>query len=157
MESIKGRVYKCKDNIDTDLIIPARYLNTTDPTELAKHAMEDLDTQFISKPHDIILAGKNFGSGSSREHAPIALKASGVRAIIAKSFARIFYRNAINIGLPVIILKETEKLGSEAEINLEKGEILSSGKKFSFPPFSGKVRDIITAGGLISYLKNSKK
>jgi len=102
---LKGKVFKYGDNVDTDVIIPARYLNTSDPAELAKHCMEDIDKDFASKvePGDIIIGGRNFGSGSSREHAPLAIKASGVSCVIAKSFARIFYRNAINIGLPILI------------------------------------------------------
>lgn len=158
---MKGQAWKFGNNIDTDLIIPARYLNTSDPTELAKHAMEDADPNWIKKMKkgDFIVAGENFGCGSSREHAAIALKAAGVSAIIAKSFARIFYRNAINIGLPILECKEAAKeihQGDLLEINLAKGEIknLTSKMIYRAQPFPEFMQKIIKAGGLINYLKS---
>ncbi len=150
---ISGNVYRCGDNVDTDVIIPARYLNTNDPKELAEHAMEDLDGNFNEKPHGIIVAGKNFGSGSSREHAPLALKTAGVKAIIAESFARIFYRNAINIGLPVVILKDAEKIGDEAEIDLEAGTVKSGEEEMKFAPYAKEVSEILNDGGLVPHIK----
>lgn len=156
---MKGQAWKFGNNIDTDLIIPARYLNTSDPTELAKHAMEDADSTWIKKMKrgDFIVAGKNFGCGSSREHAAIALKAAGVSAVIAKSFARIFYRNAINIGLPILECKEAAKeihQGDLLEVNLAKGEIknLTSKMIYRAQPFPEFMQKIIKAGGLINYL-----
>ncbi|MEM3399252.1 MAG: 3-isopropylmalate dehydratase small subunit [Candidatus Micrarchaeia archaeon] len=157
LKKISGRVYRCGDNIDTDVIIPARYLNITEPSELAKHAMEDLDTDFAKKPHDIVVAGENFGCGSSREHAPIALKASGVKAVIARSFARIFFRNAINIGLPVIMCEMAGEIGESAEIDFERGEIRSGGKVIRFGKFDRSVEEIISAGGLVEMLKAKLK
>lgn len=158
----KGSVFKFGDNVDTDVIIPARYLNSSDPAELAKHCMEDIDNRFVDKVRqgDIIVANKNFGCGSSREHAPIAIKAAGVSCVIAETFARIFYRNAINIGLPIIecpqAAKEIEE-GDEIEIDFDKGMIYDLTKNTSyqgqaFPPFMQK---IIEAEGLINYI-NSK-
>ncbi len=158
---MKGRVWKFRDNIDTDLIIPARYLNTHDPAELAKHVMEDADHTFSGKvkPGDIIVAGENFGCGSSREHAPIAIKAAGVSAVIAKSFARIFYRNAINIGLPILENKEApDKIneGDEIEVDLASGIIkdIKTGSSFKAEAFPKFMQDLIQAGGLINYVKN---
>jgi 3-isopropylmalate/(R)-2-methylmalate dehydratase small subunit len=157
---ILGKAHKFRDNIDTDAIIPARYLNTHDPAELAKHVMEDADQHFAEKMkvNDIIVAGENFGCGSSREHAPIAIKAAGISAVIAKSFARIFYRNAINIGLPILESKEAAEGiadGDEVEIELTIGEIrnVSTKKNYkaaAFPPF---MQQIIKAGGLIEYVR----
>ncbi len=159
MESAKGKVYKYGDNVDTDVIIPARYLNSSDPAELATHCMEDIDKDFVKKVQkgDIIVARKNFGCGSSREHAPIAIKASGVSCVIAETFARIFYRNSINIGLPIIECKEaSEEIadGDEVEVDFESGliEDLTTGKSYegqSFPPFMQK---LIDAGGLVNYI-----
>lgn len=159
MESAKGKVYKYGDNVDTDVIIPARYLNSSDPAELATHCMEDIDKDFVKKVEkgDIIVARKNFGCGSSREHAPIAIKASGVSCVIAETFARIFYRNSINIGLPIIECKEaSEEIndGDEVEVDFESGLIkdLTTGKSYegqSFPPFMQK---LIDAGGLVNYI-----
>jgi 3-isopropylmalate/(R)-2-methylmalate dehydratase small subunit len=155
---IKGKAHLFGDNVNTDVIIPARYLNTSDPSELAAHCMEDLDPKFIERVRqgDVLVAGKNFGCGSSREHAPIALKAAGISCIIAQSFARIFFRNALNIGLP--ILESSEAIlsiqeGDLVEVDLEKGRIkdLSSGRTFNaqlFPPF---MRDLIAEGGLLAY------
>jgi 3-isopropylmalate/(R)-2-methylmalate dehydratase small subunit len=157
---LKGKVFKYGANVDTDAIIPARYLNVSEPSLLAKHCMEDIDLDFVKKvkPGDIIVATTNFGCGSSREHAPIAIKASGVSAVIAKSFARIFFRNAINIGLP--LLESTEavdniKAGDELEIDLEKGEIknLTSGKTFTSKPYPEFMGELIAAGGLVEYTK----
>jgi len=161
---IKGKTWKFKDNVDTDQIIPARYLNTSDPQELAKHVMEDADPTFPSKVKagDIIVGGENFGCGSSREHAPIAIKAAGVSAVIAKSFARIFYRNAINIGLPILESKEASediKESNEVEVDIAKGTIknLKSGKSFKAAPFPPFMQELIKAGGLINYVKKKLK
>lgn len=155
-----GRVWKYGDNVDTDVIIPARYLNTSDPQELARHCMEDIDGRFAAavKPGDIIVAGDNFGCGSSREHAPIAIKASGVSCVVAASFARIFYRNAINIGLPILECPEAVEgidHGDNISIDLETGLIKNLNTSVvyhaqSFPPF---MRDLIAAGGLINYVR----
>lgn len=161
MESLKkGKAWVYKDNVDTDVIIPARYLNTTDHNELAAHCMEDIDKDFIKKVQfgDIIVAGENFGCGSSREHAPIAIKACGISVVIAKSFARIFFRNAINIGLPIMenpqLPDETDN-EDELEINLETGEIknLTKNKTYKAAPFPKSIQELITAGGLVNYTK----
>lgn len=159
-EVFKGRAFKFGDDINTDEIIPARYLNTSDPKELAKHVMEDADPEFPQKvkPGDIIVAGKNFGCGSSREHAPIAIKAAGVSAVIAKSFARIFYRNAINIGLPIFESPEAVEgieEGDIVEINPETGVIknVTKGKEFKANPIPEDIRQIMEAGGLMEYAK----
>lgn len=164
MKILKGKVWVFGDDIDTDAIIPARYLNTFDPEELARHCMEDADPSFPGKvsPGDIIVAGKNFGCGSSREHAPLALKGAGIACVIAESFARIFYRNAINIGLPILESKEAAaflKEGDEVEIDLEKGEIteVSSGQKFSAVPFPPFMQEIMARGGLINYVREKVK
>jgi 3-isopropylmalate/(R)-2-methylmalate dehydratase small subunit len=155
----KGRVFKYGANVDTDVIIPARYLNTSVPSELAKHCMEDIDTSFIDrvKKGDIIVAGPNFGCGSSREHAPIAIKASGISCVIAPSFARIFYRNAINMGLAIMESAEASEQiqdGDEIEINFETGEIsdLTTGKSFTAKPFPEFIRKIIESDGLVGYI-----
>ncbi len=155
---IKGRVWKFGDNVDTDVIIPARYLNTTDEKELAKHCMEDIDPEFAGKvqPGDIIVAGESFGMGSSREHAPLAIKASGVALVIAKSFARIFYRNSINIGLPILENSEIYdivKTGDEIEVDLDKGEIKVGDKVLKSRPFPEFIKEIIQYGGLLNYAK----
>ena len=157
----KGRVFKYEDNVDTDVIIPARYLNSSDPKELAEHCMEDIDKDFVKnvKKGDIIVADKNFGCGSSREHAPIAIKAAGVSCVIAETFARIFYRNAINIGLPIIECPEASRgieAGDEVEVDFDSGIITNVTKntKFqgqAFPPFMQK---IIAAEGLVNYINN---
>jgi 3-isopropylmalate/(R)-2-methylmalate dehydratase small subunit len=159
---ISGKVLKFSDNIDTDVILPGKYLVLTDPKELAKHAMEGIDENFFKKAEKgvIIVAGENFGCGSSREHAPIALKNAGVKAIIAKSFARIFYRNAINIGLPVLECEEaTEKIeeNDEVSIDLSVGEIIDKTKDltFKFTPLPQFLLEILNKGGLISKLKKS--
>ena len=156
-KKIKGRVWKFGDNIDTDIIIAARYLNTSEPNELAKHIMEDLRGDFAKKIRegDIIVAGENFGYGSSREHAPLALKAAGIRAIVAKSFARIFYRNAFNIGLMIFELKESDEIkeGDTILIDTEKGEIKieNNSKIFRFSPIPPFMQELVETGGLIEY------
>ncbi len=157
----QGTAIKYGDNIDTDVIIPARYLNTTDHSELAKHCMEDIDKEFVNKVKagDIMIGGANFGCGSSREHAPIAIKASGISCVIAKDFARIFFRNSINIGLPILECEEASKdidEGDEVAIDFDTGVITNITKNktyqaVAFPPF---MQDIINAGGLIEQIKN---
>lgn len=158
----KGRVFKYKDNVDTDVIIPARYLNTSDPKELAAHCMEDIDADFVKnvRPGDIIVADRNFGCGSSREHAPIAIKASGVSCVIASTFARIFYRNAINIGLPIVECPEAVKgisAGDTVKVNFDTGEITNetTGKTFKGEPFPEFMQKIIAAGGLVGYVRQN--
>lgn len=158
-----GRIFKYGDNVDTDVIIPARYLNTTDEKELASHCMEDIDAGFVDnvKPGDIIVANKNFGCGSSREHAPIAIKAAGISCVIAESFARIFYRNAINIGLPIMECEEAAReirSNDELEVDFSTGVIrnLSSGKEYRSQPFPAFIQDIIESGGLIAAVKQNK-
>ena len=148
------------DNVDTDVIIPARYLNTKSENELAKHCMEDIDLNFSKnvKKGDFIIAGENFGCGSSREHAPLAIKASGVRAVIAKSFARIFFRNAINIGLVIIENSEIQENISpddDIEINLNEGKIVNKTKnlEYSFSPYPDEIQKLIVSGGLVNYAK----
>lgn len=159
MKAAEGTVFKFGDNVDTDVIIPARYLNSSDPKELAAHCMEDIDSQFVNQVSegDIMVANKNFGCGSSREHAPIAIKACGVSCVIAETFARIFYRNAINIGLPIIECPEAAKAireGDRVKVDFESGWItnLTTGEKFkgqAFPPFMQK---IIDCEGLVNYI-----
>ena len=156
----KGKVIKYGNNVDTDVIIPARYLNTSDPNELASHCMEDLDENFTARVQkgDVMVAGKNFGCGSSREHAPIAIKASGISCVIAETFARIFYRNSINIGLPIIECPEAAvdiKDGDNVEIDFDKGSInnLTTGKTYQGQPFPEFMQEIIAADGLIQYIK----
>ncbi|MBI5286931.1 MAG: 3-isopropylmalate dehydratase small subunit [Deltaproteobacteria bacterium] len=161
----KGRVWKFRADIDTDRIIPARYLNTSDPKELAKHCMEDADPEFVKKvkPGDIIVADKNFGCGSSREHAPIAIKACGVPCVIAKSFARIFYRNAFNMGLPILECPEAVDAineGDEVEVNLNTGEIkvnpkskILNPKSFQAQPIPPFMQELVKAGGLMEWVK----
>lgn len=158
-----GNVIKYGDNVDTDVIIPARYLNSSDPKELAAHCMEDLDSTFASRvePGTIIAAGLNFGCGSSREHAPIAIKASGVSLVIAKSFARIFYRNAINIGLAIVECPEAAQAieeGHRVEADMDSGIIrdLTTGQEFSAEPFPEFVQRIIENGGLIQTIANGQ-
>ncbi len=157
---LKGRTWKFGDNIDTDAIIPARYLNTSDPKELAKHLMEDADREFPDKVKsgDIILGGANFGCGSSREHAPIAIKAAGIQAVIAKSFARIFYRNAFNIGLPIFESEDaSEKIkeGDEIEIDADNGIIrnITKNERYTAKPIPPFMQELISAGGLIEWTK----
>jgi len=160
---MKGTCWKYGADINTDLIIAGRYLNTTDPKLLAGHCMEDLDPHFAAgvKPGDIILADKNFGCGSSREHAPLALKTAGITCVVAKSFARIFYRNAFNLGLPVIVCPEAYEnshTGDELEISLKKGTIsnLTRGTTFSAEPMPEFMREIISRGGLMEYVASTR-
>ena len=157
-----GKAWRYGDNIDTDVIIPARYLNTSDPQELAKHCMEDIDKSFVSgvKAGDIMVADNNFGCGSSREHAPVAIKASGITCVIAATFARIFYRNAINIGLPLLEVGDAVKkikAGDVLSVDLESGEIVNTttGETIKATPLPGFIQDIARAGGLINYVKGS--
>ncbi|MBZ0156524.1 MAG: 3-isopropylmalate dehydratase small subunit [Alphaproteobacteria bacterium] len=161
---LKGKVWRFGDDIDTDAIIPARYLNTSDPAELARHVMEDADKDFPGKvkPGDLIVAGKNFGCGSSREHAPIAIKAAGMQAVIAKSFARIFYRNAFNIGLPIFESPEaSERIreGDTVEIDADNGVIrnITTGESYTAKPIPPFMQELIAAGGLIEWTKNKIK
>lgn len=163
MDDIQGRVFKYGDNVDTDVIIPARYLSSSDAKELAAHCMEDIDPHFVDnvKEGDIIVAGKNFGCGSSREHAPIAIKAAGVSCVIAESFARIFYRNAINIGLPILECAEAAneiKTGDTLEVDYTTGLIkdITNGKEYRAQPFPAFIQDIIKSGGLITAIKSNK-
>ena len=160
----KGTVFKYKDNIDTDVIIPARYLNTSDPVELAKHCMEDADTEFVKKVKqgDVMVAGRNFGCGSSREHAPIAIKTAGISVVIAASFARIFYRNSINIGLPIVECPEAaEKInaGDTVSVNFDTGIITdeTTGETFKGEPYPEFMQRIIAAGGLVNYVNGKQK
>lgn len=164
MKSANGTVFKYGDNVDTDVIIPARYLNTTDPTELAQHCMEDIDQDFIKrvKPGDIIVANKNFGCGSSREHAPIAIKAAGVSCVIAETFARIFYRNSINIGLPIVECPEAAReiiAGDSVSVNFDTGIITdeTSGKTYQGQAFPAFMQKIIDSEGLINYINASNE
>ncbi len=159
----KGHVFRYGDNVDTDVIIPARYLNTSDPKELASHCMEDIDAKFVEdvKEGDIIVADKNFGCGSSREHAPIAIKAAGVSCVIAKTFARIFYRNAINIGLPILECEaavEGIQKGDEVEVNFDTGVItnVTKGQSYQAQPFPPFMQEIIKANGLVNKIKANK-
>lgn len=157
----EGKVIRYGDNVDTDVIIPARYLTTSDPHELAIHCMEDIDKNFKEKvsPGDILVAGKNFGCGSSREHAPIAIKASGIACVIAETFARIFYRNALNIGLPIIECFEASQDIEENDIisvEFDTGRIVNhtKNKVYTGMPFPGFIKEIIRSDGLIGYTKN---
>ena len=158
--NIDGKVWRFGKDIDTDLIIAARYLNTSVPEELAKHVMEDADPEFVSKMSvgDIIVAGDNFGCGSSREHAPIALKASGISAIIAPTFARIFYRNAFNMGLPIFELPQSAEIseGDEISVNMNDGTITnkSTSKTYNFTPIPTFMQELIDAGGLMNFAQN---
>lgn len=156
----RGRVFKYGDNIDTDVIIPARHLSTADPEELKKYCMEDIDKEFASKvkPGDIMVGQKNFGCGSSREHAPIAIKASGIACVIAESFARIFYRNSFNIGLPIIESIDAAKGiddGDEVEIDFESGKItnITKGESYKGQPYPEFIQKIIQKEGLVNYVK----
>ena len=161
---MRGKAHKYGDNIDTDVIIPARYLNISEPAELARHCMEGIDSEFAQKvgKGDIILAGTNFGCGSSREHAPIAIKAAGISCVIAKSFARIFFRNAINIGLPILECDpavDKSNPGDVLEVELATGEIknISKGLVFQAKPFPDFMLGIVSAGGLVEYTKRRLK
>ncbi len=156
----QGKVIKYGNNVDTDVIIPARYLNTSDPAELAAHCMEDIDKDFVKNVQkgDVMVAGKNFGCGSSREHAPIAIKVSGISCIIAETFARIFYRNAINIGLPILECPKAAKdieAGDEVNVDFESGVIknISKGKEYTGVPFPAFMQEIMNADGLVGYIK----
>ena len=158
---VQGKVFRYGDNVDTDVIIPARYLNTSDSKELAAHCMEDIDAEFVGKvePGDIIVGGKNFGCGSSREHAPIAIKESGISCVIAATFARIFYRNAINIGLPIMeCVEASEKIENDdiVEVDFSTGQIVNKTKNETYQalPFPDFVQNIIDNDGLISAIKN---
>jgi len=159
MAKLEGKVWKFGDNIDTDLIIAARYLNTSDPYKLAEYVMEDANPEFAKKVKkgDIIVAGANFGSGSSREHAPIALKYAGVSAVVAKSFARIFYRNSFNMGLPIFEIENIDDIedSSKLSIDMDRGVIqdLKSGKEYKFKPIPEFMQKLVNAGGLINYAK----
>jgi len=157
----QGTVFRYNDNVDTDVIIPARYLNTIDPAELASHCMEDIDATFVKrvKPGDIMVAAKNFGCGSSREHAPIAIRASGIACVIAQSFARIFYRNAINIGLPILECPEAYDgiaAGDTVSVDFDTGKITNVTQKRTFQaaPFPPFMKDLIARGGLVNYVKS---
>ena len=156
----QGKVFKFPDNVDTDVIIPARYLNTPDAQELAKHCMEDIDDTFVDKVNagDIIVAGWNFGCGSSREHAPLTIKTNGVSCVIAKSFARIFYRNSINIGLPILECEEAAEeisAGDDVSIDFDSGVITNNttGKTYTAQPFPPFIQKIIADGGLLASIK----
>ena len=156
----QGHVFKYPDNVDTDVIIPARYLNTSDAKELAKHCMEDIDTEYVKRvqPGDVMVAGWNFGCGSSREHAPLVIKTCGTGCVIAKSFARIFYRNAINIGMPILECEQAaEEIqpGDEVAIDFDTGVItdITTGKTYQAAPFPHFIQNIIAKGGLLASLK----
>ena len=157
---LSGKALRYGDHVDTDVIIPARYLNSSDPMELASHCMEDIDKDFLKRlqPGDIIAAGVNFGCGSSREHAPLAIKSAGVGAVVAKSFARIFYRNSVNIGLPIVVSNLDIAEGDQEEVDLDAGILYNQthGTEDHFPPFSPFLQDVIHAGGLMNALKDVK-
>jgi 3-isopropylmalate/(R)-2-methylmalate dehydratase small subunit len=161
---MRGKAHVFGDDVNTDLIIPARYLNSIDPAFLAGHCMEDADPEFVRKvrPGDILVAGENFGCGSSREHAPIAIKAAGVACVVAESFARIFFRNAINIALPIVACPDAAgdiSDGDELDIDLDAGTLknLTTGAAFTFPPFTKEIQAIIQAGGLMAFVKSQVK
>ena len=156
---MKGKAWKFGDDVNTDAIVPARYLNTTDPEELASHCMEGADPEFIGKmsPGDVIVAGRNFGCGSSREHAPLAIKAAGISCVIAENFARIFFRNSINIGLPIFECADAAReinQGDEVEADMAAGTIrnLTTGNAYSVPPWPEELQAIIAAGGLMNFV-----
>ncbi len=161
---LKGKAWKYGDDVDTDVIIPARYLNTSDPAELARHCMEDIDKEYASKvsPGDFIVAGKNFGCGSSREHAPIAIKASGASAVIARSFARIFYRNAFNTGLPIIEAPQAAEeieAGDVVSVDLSAGRVRNETKKkeYAIAPIPPFMQELVAAGGLLNWVTARRK
>jgi 3-isopropylmalate dehydratase small subunit len=162
--TIRGKIWKFGNDIDTDVIIPARYLNTSDPTELAKHCMEDADPGFGRRisPGDIIMGGKNFGCGSSREHAPIAIKGAGIGLVVAESFARIFYRNAFNIGLPILESPRAAaeiRQGDEVEADIETGLIIdhTTGTRYQAQPIPPFMRELLAAGGLVAYVRRQRQ
>ncbi|MEA1916453.1 MAG: 3-isopropylmalate dehydratase small subunit [Campylobacterota bacterium] len=163
MQNIEGKVWTFGKDIDTDLIIAARYLNTSEPEALALHVMEDADPEFVNKVSvgDVIVAGENFGCGSSREHAPIALKAAGVSAIIAPTFARIFYRNAFNMGLPIFELPQSAEIseGDVISVNMNDGTITnkSTNKTYSFSPIPEFMQELLNSGGLMNYAKKTRE
>ena len=158
-----GKVHKFGDNVNTDEIIPARYLNTSDAQELAAHCMEDVDADFMTKRKvgDVIVAGKNFGCGSSREHAPLAIKTAGISCVVAGSFARIFFRNSINIGLPIVICPQAAddaETGDEMTVDLDAGKVrnLTKNRTYDVPPFPPEMREIIEAGGLMAFVRKRR-
>jgi 3-isopropylmalate dehydrogenase/3-isopropylmalate/(R)-2-methylmalate dehydratase small subunit len=161
---LKGRAWKYGDDVDTDVIIPARYLNTSDPAELARHCMEDIDKEYAAKvtPGDFLVAGKNFGCGSSREHAPIAIKASGASAVIARTFARIFYRNAFNMGLPIFeapqAIDEIDA-GDQLVVDMQRGTLRNEtkGKQYGIAPVPPFMQELVAAGGLLNYVAERRK
>jgi 3-isopropylmalate dehydratase small subunit len=160
MSELRGRAHVYDDNVNTDVIIPARYLTSSDPEELAAHCMEDLDAEFVGRaqPGDMIVAGENFGCGSSREHAPVAIKAAGVSCVIAKSFARIFFRNAINTGLPALVCPKAAaeaRSGDELSVDLASGRVgnITRGGSYHAEPYPEFLRQIIAAGGLVAYTR----
>jgi 3-isopropylmalate dehydratase small subunit len=161
---LKGRAWKYGDDVDTDVIIPARYLNTSDPAELARHCMEDIDKEYAAKvsPGDFLVAGKNFGCGSSREHAPIAIKASGASAVIARTFARIFYRNAFNMGLPIFeapqAIDEIDT-GDRLVVDMQRGTLQNEtkGKQYGIAPVPPFMQELVAAGGLLNYMAARRK
>lgn len=160
MSALRGRAHRYGDNVDTDGIIPARYLNTSEVAELAAHCMEDLDAEFVRKvqPGDIVVGGENFGCGSSREHAPLAMGGAGVSCVIAKSFARIFFRNSINVGLPALVCPEAAgeiEDGDEVAVELQSGRIenVTQGRSYQAEPFPEFLQQIIAAGGLVAYTR----
>jgi 3-isopropylmalate dehydratase small subunit len=161
---LKGRAWKYGDDVDTDVIIPARYLNTSDPVELARHCMEDIDKEYATKvsPGDFLVAGKNFGCGSSREHAPIAIKASGASAVIARSFARIFYRNAFNMGLPIFeapqAIDEIDA-GDQLVVDMQRGTLQNEtkGRHYGIAPVPPFMQELVAAGGLLNYMAARRK
>ena len=161
--NIDGKVWTFGKDVDTDIIIAARYLNTSVPEELAKHVMEDADPEFVSKMSvgDVIVAGENFGCGSSREHAPIALKAAGIAAVIAPTFARIFYRNAFNMGLPIFELPESAEIkeGDEVSVDMNAGTVTNktTNKSYSFTPIPAFMQELLDAGGLMNFAQNEIK
>ena len=162
--ALNGRAWKYGDDVDTDVIIPARYLNTSDPAELARHCLEDLDREFAAKvrPGDILVAGKNFGCGSSREHAPIAIRASGVAAVVARSFARIFYRNAFNMGLPIFEAPQAIDgidAGDLLEIDMQGGTLRNRTKGTEYPiaPVPAFMQELVASGGLLNYTVARRK
>ncbi len=157
MSTLRGKVWRFGDDVNTDEIIPARYLNTSDPAELAAHCMEDADARFVKKmkPGDFIVAGRNFGCGSSREHAPVCIKAAGISAVVAESFARIFFRNAINVGLPILECPGASEIeaGADGELDLAAGVFRAGSKEYRGSAYPEAMRRLIEAGGLMPYVK----